>query len=114
VVNAVLLKPFAYPDADQIMYLSQYDLKQSVDTASVTYPNFLDWQKQQTSFTHLAAARTQTFNLTGVAEPVHVNGAMISPEAFPLFALRRPRSAARAGRHKMHGVLSVFFSLLIA
>jgi putative ABC transport system permease protein len=87
VVNAVLLNPFAYPDADQIMYLSQYDLKHSVDTSSVTYPNFLDWQKQQTSFTHLAAARTQTFSLTGGAEPIFVNGAMISPEAFPLLKL---------------------------
>src|SRR5262245_37210886 len=43
VVNAILLNPFAYPDADQIMYLSQYDLKHSMDTAMVTYPNFLDW-----------------------------------------------------------------------
>jgi putative ABC transport system permease protein len=87
VVNAVMLNPFAYPDADQIMYLSQYDLKRSVDTVMVTYPNFLDWQKQQNSFTHLAAARTQTFSLTGGAEPVYVNGAMISPEAFPLIKL---------------------------
>jgi putative ABC transport system permease protein len=87
VVNAVLLNPFAYPDADQIMYLSQYDLKHSVDTLSVTYPNFLDWQKQQTCFTELAAARTQTFSLTGGAEPIFVNGAMISPEAFPLLKL---------------------------
>ncbi len=87
VVNAVMLNPFAYPDADQIMYLSQYDLKHSMDTASVTYPNFLDWQKQLTGFTHLAAARTQTFSLTGGDNPIHVNGAMISPEAFPLLKL---------------------------
>jgi putative ABC transport system permease protein len=69
------------------MYLSQYDLKRSMDTASVTYPNFLDWQEQQTSFTHLAAARSQTFNLTGGDEPIFVNGAMISPDAFPLLKL---------------------------
>jgi putative ABC transport system permease protein len=87
VVNAVLLNPWPYPDADQIMYLSQYDLKRSADTVSVTYPNFLDWQKQQTNFTHLAAARTQTFSLTGGVEPIFVNGAMISPEAFPLLKL---------------------------
>jgi putative ABC transport system permease protein len=84
VVNAVLLNPLPYPDADQIMYLSQYDLKISEDTASVTYQNFLDWQKQQTGFTHLAAARAQTFSLTDGSEPIYVNGAMISPEAFPL------------------------------
>jgi putative ABC transport system permease protein len=86
VVNAVLLNPFAYPDAGRIMFLSEYGLSQPDDSTSVTYPDFLDWQKQQTVFSHLAAARNQTFNLTGVAEPVQVNGAMISPEAFSLLS----------------------------
>src|SRR5262245_35652292 len=87
VVNAVLLNPFAYPEANQIMFLSNYILSRPEDSRSVAYPNFLDWQKQQTVFTHLAAARNQTFNLTGGDEPVQVNGAIISPEAFPLLAV---------------------------
>ncbi|HEV2667533.1 MAG TPA: ABC transporter permease, partial [Blastocatellia bacterium] len=87
VVNAVLLNPFAYPDAGRIMFLSEYRLSQPDDSTSVTYPDFLDWQKQQTVFSHLAAARGQTFNLTGVAEPVQVNGAMISSEAFSLLGV---------------------------
>ena len=45
VVNSVLLNPFAYPDAGRIMYLSEYDLSQPDDSGSVTYPDFLDWQK---------------------------------------------------------------------
>jgi putative ABC transport system permease protein len=87
VVNAVLLNPFAYPDADQIMFLSQRMLSQPGDSRSVAYPNFLDWQKQQTVFTHLAAAHSRTFTLTGGAEPVQVYGAIISPEAFPMLAV---------------------------
>jgi putative ABC transport system permease protein len=87
VVNGVLLRPFVYPDAEQIMLLTEYELSQPTDSMSVTYPNFLDWRKQQQVFSHLAAARDQTFNLTGVAEPVQVKGAMISPEAFPLLAV---------------------------
>jgi putative ABC transport system permease protein len=87
VVNAVLLNPFAYPDAGQIMFLSNYELSRPENSRSVSYPNFLDWQKQQTVFTHLAAARNQTFNLTGGEEPVQVSGAIISSEAFPLLAV---------------------------
>ncbi|MGH9752321.1 MAG: ADOP family duplicated permease [Blastocatellia bacterium] len=87
VVNSVLLNPFAYPDADRIMYLSQYELSQPEYPRGVSYPNFLDWQKQQTVFTHLAAARPQRFNLTGGAEPELAYGAFISPEAFSLFAV---------------------------
>src|SRR5215510_9562394 len=84
VVNGVLLNPFAYPDAGRIMFLSEYELSQPDDPTSLTYPDFLDWQKQQTVFSHMAAARGQAFNLTGVAEPVQVKGATISPEAFSL------------------------------
>ncbi len=87
VVNAVLLNPFSYPEADRIMFLSQTELSSPENMSSVAYPNFQDWQQQQTSFTHLAAARNQTFNLTGVAEPVQIKGSMISPEVFPLLGV---------------------------
>jgi len=84
VVNAVLLNPFAYPDADRIMNLSTYELAQPEYERGVSYLNFLDWQKQQSVFTHLAVSRHQSFNLTGDGEPEIVNGAFISPEAFSL------------------------------
>jgi hypothetical protein len=50
VVNAVLLNPFAYPEAGRIMFLSEYDLSQPDDSGSVTYPDFLDWQNSRRSF----------------------------------------------------------------
>src|SRR5262245_48114229 len=84
VVNAVLLNPFAYPDADRIMNLSMYESAQPEYDRGVSYLNFLDWQKQQSVFTHLAAWGHQSLNLTGGGEPEIVNGASISPEAFSL------------------------------
>ncbi len=87
VVNAVLLNPFAYPEAERIMFLSSSRLSEPDSSNAISYPNFLDWQKQQTTFSHLAAARNRTFNLTGVTEPIQVNGAIISPEAFPLLGV---------------------------
>ena len=83
-VNAVLLNPFAYPDADRIMNLSTYELARPEYERYVSYLNFLDWQKQQSVFTHLAALGFQRFNMTGGGEPEIVNGALISPEAFSL------------------------------
>ena len=84
VVNAVLLNPFAYPNADRIMNLSTYEPAQPEYERGVSYPNFLDWQKQQSVFTHLAASGHQSFHLTGGGEPEIVNGGLISPEAFSL------------------------------
>jgi hypothetical protein len=43
VVNGVLLNPLPYPNPDQLVavYTKNMDFEQS----SITYPNFLDWQK---------------------------------------------------------------------
>src|SRR5262245_14727197 len=87
VVNAVLLNPFAYPEAERIMFLSSSRLSEPNSSSAISYPNFLDWQQQQTTFSDLAAARLRVFNLTGVAEPIQVKTAIISPEAFPLLSV---------------------------
>ena len=87
VVNAVLLNPFAYPEAERIMFLSSSRLSEPNSSSAISYPNFLDWQQQQTTFSHLAAARNRTFNLAGVADPMQVKTAIISPEAFPLLGV---------------------------
>src|SRR5262245_18069197 len=84
VVNAVLFNPFAYPDADRIINLSTCEPAQPEYDRCVSCLNFLDWQKQQSVFTRLAASGYQSFHLTGGGEPELVNGAPISPEAFSL------------------------------
>ncbi|MBO0721183.1 MAG: ABC transporter permease, partial [Blastocatellia bacterium] len=88
VVNAVLLNPLPYPDADRIMNLSTYEHAQPEYDRGVSYLNFLDWQKQQSVFTQLAVSRNQSFNLTGGGEPEIVSGAFISPEAFSLLEVQ--------------------------
>ncbi|MBS1786534.1 MAG: ABC transporter permease [Acidobacteria bacterium] len=87
VINAVLLHPFAYPEAERIMFLSSSRLSEPNSSGAISYPNFLDWQKQQTTFSYLAAARNRTFNLTGITEAIQVKSALISPEAFLLLGV---------------------------
>ncbi len=87
VVNAVLLKPFDYPEAERIMLLSSVRLSEPNRSAAISYPNFLDWQRQQTTFSHLAAARLRVCNLSGVAEAAQVKTSIISPEAFLLLGV---------------------------
>ena len=87
VVNAVLLKPLDYPEAERIMLLSAARLSEPNSSGAISYPNFLDWQRQQTTFSHLAAARLRVCNLSGVAEAAQVKTAIVSPEAFPLLGV---------------------------
>jgi predicted permease len=80
VVNGVLLNPLPYPNPDQLVavYTKNMDFEQS----SITYPNFLDWQKDSHSFSALGAIRSEEYNLTGVGEPERLHGHMISADLF--------------------------------
>jgi putative ABC transport system permease protein len=85
-VNAVLLNPFPYRDVPAIMRISER-AKDSNDVWAVPYPDFLDWRKQQTSFSGFAAIRGHGFTLTGTGEPAQVQAAAFSAEMVPLLGV---------------------------
>jgi putative ABC transport system permease protein len=80
IVRAVLLKPLPYSDPARLVQLST-STPQFRD-ASVSYPNFLDWQQQSRSFDSMAAYRFENFNLTGDATPERLRGQMTSATTF--------------------------------
>ncbi len=80
IVSAVLLRPLPYADPGRLVQLST-STPQFRD-ASVSYPNFLDWQQQSRSFDSMAAYRFENFNLTGNATPERLRGQMMSAAAF--------------------------------
>src|SRR5947207_7027358 len=75
VVNAVLLKPLPYPDADKLIVLRERS--HIFDRGAVGYMNWLDWHASQRSFTELSLARRENFNFsagTGVGAPERIRG----------------------------------------
>ena len=52
VVNAVLLKPLPYPNADRLVWLADYN--ESFKMEAVAGPDFLDWKQQAQSFEKMA------------------------------------------------------------
>src|SRR5262249_13482441 len=67
IVNGVLLRPIQYSQPERLLKL--YTSAREFRNASVSYPNYLDWQQRSQSFETLAAYRNETFNLTGQGEP---------------------------------------------
>src|SRR5262245_54235361 len=61
VVNAVLLRPLPYRDAERMVAIQELDPQGN--KVQVTSANFLDWRAQNTVFAHLAAIRTRQSNL---------------------------------------------------
>src|SRR6185436_10151305 len=56
VVNGVLLNPLAYPKPEQLISLHQS--KPDEPTGAVSYPNFLDWQRENQTFAAMAIERS--------------------------------------------------------
>jgi len=80
IVNAVLLRPLPYAEPDRLVQL--YTSMPQFREASVSYPNFLDWQQRSRSFDSMAAYRGDTFNFTGEVTPERLRGEMASADIF--------------------------------
>jgi predicted permease len=85
VVNGVLINPLPYPNANRIVVLYE-DLPNFKD-GSISYPNFLDWQRMNESFSALAAYRPTGYNLSGEGVPEHLHGEMISAGFFEILGV---------------------------
>jgi len=86
VVNGVLLNPLRYAEPDRLIAL--YSRTPNYDFASISYPNFLDWVRDNHSFSALAAYRPDDFNLTGRGEAERVPAEMVSASFFPLLGVQ--------------------------
>ena len=96
--DAVLLRPFPYRDADQIVRIKmvQPDLKDSEVDASI--PDFWDWRRDARSFQNLAAHVTFSSSLTADGPAQSVRLGFATAELFELLgvapAIGRVYSAA--------------------
>src|SRR5262245_29619181 len=80
VVDAVLLRPLAYPDSGQLVSLSERGPDWS--GGSISYPNFTDWRNQQSVFERFGVYSGNNSTLTGAGEPVQLAGALMSADVF--------------------------------
>jgi predicted permease len=85
VVNGVLLRPLAFPDPGRLVRI--FETMAEFSEASVSYPNYLDWRRENRSFTDMGAYRGDDFNLTGAGEPEHLSGGYISASLFPVLGV---------------------------
>src|SRR6266478_2169516 len=87
IVNAVLLRPLPYPDADRIMVLNESS--GPGQDYSVALQDYFDWQKDNTVFEHLAATHKESRNLSGIAgrDPERVSCAAVTRNFFNIIGL---------------------------
>ncbi|MGB7846585.1 MAG: ABC transporter permease [Candidatus Acidiferrum sp.] len=86
IVNAVLLRPLPYRHAEQLVTLRES--KPNFATGSVSFPNFLDWRKDNRTFASMAVMRGgRTLTLTGISDAEQVNAMLLSSGFFEQLAV---------------------------
>jgi putative ABC transport system permease protein len=88
VVNAVMIKPLAYPNSDRLVQLSRLDAKSQKLGPRTSALNFSDWRARNKTFESLGGYTDQSaFNLKIEGEPQRLMGARISDSLFPTLGI---------------------------
>src|SRR5947209_7121703 len=86
-VNAVLLRPLPFKNPEQLVMVWENATHLGFPKNTPSPPNFIDWQRQNTVFTGMAAMSERSFNLTGIGEPERLEGRRVSANLFDLLGV---------------------------
>ena len=87
-VNAILLRPLPYKDAERLVMVSENHRTNGWDRFTIGAPVLGEWRKQSTVFEGLAARGWAGFILTGKGQPETISGALLSANAFALLGIK--------------------------
>src|SRR5215510_13206890 len=80
VINAVLLQPLPYPEADRIVWMNESGPE--IRNRQVSYPNFVDWRNRNHVFEAISTFRGWSVNLTGTDKPENLDARIVAADYF--------------------------------
>ena len=87
VVRSVLLRPLPYEDPERLVFLSETVKGQG--NVMVSWPDFVDWARENKSFTHIAAIQgPRSLTLTGIEEPERLMTRSVSASFFSTLGIQ--------------------------
>ena len=89
VVNAVLLRPLPYTDAERIAMVYHVPPQKSfpgMKIFAVSPANYLDWKSQSSAFDAMSIFHGTTMTVTGKDQPEAMPGIVVSSEFFQVFS----------------------------
>ena len=92
VVRSVLLRPLPYPDSDRLVQLwTDHRARGRAQPEWLDPPEFLDWRRDNRSFSAMAAYTGWGPDLTGVGEPEALGGVAVSGSYFDVLGVAPAR-----------------------
>jgi putative ABC transport system permease protein len=87
-VNAVLLRPLPYPDADSIVRVFKTSIKQPDGVGgTASPPDFTDWRRDNAVFTEMSGVLEGSYALTGEGTAEQVPGASVTGGFFTVMGV---------------------------
>jgi len=86
VVDAILLRPFAFTDPERLVVLDEVNTRNG-DDAGVAWLNLVDWREQSKAFADIGAVQGRSLTLANVEEPERLSGSAISWNLFPMLGV---------------------------
>ena len=104
VVDAVLLRPLPYPEANRLVFLWSTMNSQGVPLSSSALPDYQGWRDHSQTFDGLAAFYNGDFNLSSAGNPPElVQGAYITSNLFQVLKISPFRGRLFSGEEEQFG-----------
>ena len=100
VVEAALIRPLPYPNADRVLAI--YDVA-SFGVFVTSPPNFADYRAQSNSFDGMAAINAFARTVTGRGEPQSIQGANVTEDFFKVLGVQPAVGRAFASDEQAYG-----------
>jgi putative ABC transport system permease protein len=107
IVNAVLLRPLPFRQADRLVLVSGADVKTRQVFGDTTPADFLDWRARNHTFAAIAAVRGTRLTFTAGDHPEQVAGAMVSANYFDVLGVEPALGRAFQPRDEQPGAARV-------
>src|SRR5579864_6875388 len=82
VIDATVLRPVAYTNPDQLVFLNSQSRQKGVSVGGVSLPDFLEWRQQAKTISGMSMFRFAAFTYAEDAGALRVNGMEVSPNLF--------------------------------
>ena len=82
VINAVLLRPLPYQEADRLVWMNESGTE--IKNRQVSYPTFVDWRARNQVFEAMSIFRGWGVNLTGSGEAEFLDARMVTADYFKI------------------------------
>src|SRR5262245_35904870 len=88
-MNAVLLKPLPYNNPDHIVSIAGRFTGIGIpdDRNAISPPELVDLRRFSTSFTHISALQTASYNIRVTDAPERISGALVSANFFKMLGI---------------------------